>query len=82
MDYTWPGNVRELENAIERSVLLSEGENISVSALPPAVREKMVSASPGTGLKTGISADDLSIKKGSKGYGGRADKEGTGKVSR
>ena len=66
MDYTWPGNVRELENAIERSVLLSEGENISVSALPPAVREKMVSASPGTGLKTGISADDLSIKKAAR----------------
>ncbi len=66
MDYTWPGNVRELENAIERSVLLSEGENITVSALPPAVRGKVVSASPGTGLKTGISADNLSIKKASR----------------
>ena len=66
MDYTWPGNVRELENAIERSVLLSEGENISVSALPPAVRGKMVTASPGTVLKSGISADNLSIKKAAR----------------
>ncbi|MBI4746128.1 MAG: sigma-54-dependent Fis family transcriptional regulator [Deltaproteobacteria bacterium] len=66
MDYTWPGNVRELENAIERSVLLSEGENITVSALPPAVRGKMVSASPGTGLKTGIPSDNLSIKKAAR----------------
>ncbi|MBF8251527.1 MAG: histidine kinase [Deltaproteobacteria bacterium] len=66
MDYSWPGNVRELENAIERSVLLSEGENITVSALPPAVRGKMVSASPGTGLKTGIPADNLSIKKAAR----------------
>ena len=66
MDYTWPGNVRELENAIERSVLLSEGENITVSALPPAVRGKVVSASPETILKTGISADNLSIKKASR----------------
>ena len=66
MDYSWPGNVRELENAIERSVLLSEGENITVSALPPAVRGKVVSASPETILKTGISADNLSIKKASR----------------
>lgn len=66
MDYTWPGNVRELENAIERSVLLSEGENISVSALPPAVLGKLVSASPGTGLKTGLPSDNLSIKKAAR----------------
>ncbi len=66
MDYTWPGNVRELENAIERSVLLSEGENIAVSALPPAVLGKMVSASPGTGLKTGLPSDNLSIKKAAR----------------
>ena len=26
--YPWPGNVRELRNAIERAVLLSEGERV------------------------------------------------------
>ncbi|UFH49993.1 sigma-54-dependent transcriptional regulator [Pseudomonas sp. KNUC1026] len=31
--YSWPGNVRELENAIERSVILSEGEEISSDLL-------------------------------------------------
>jgi two-component system response regulator AtoC len=66
MDYPWPGNVREMENAIERSVLLAEGENITVSALPPAVREKMGSASPGTALKKGIYSDSLSIKKAAR----------------
>jgi two-component system response regulator AtoC len=66
MDYPWPGNVREMENAIERSVLLAEGENINVSALPPAVREKMVSASLGTALKKGIYSDSLSIKKAAR----------------
>jgi formate hydrogenlyase transcriptional activator len=29
-DYDWPGNVRELENVIERAVILSEGETLSV----------------------------------------------------
>jgi len=31
--YTWPGNVRELENAIERSVILSESSEISAELL-------------------------------------------------
>ncbi|WPB79435.1 sigma-54 dependent transcriptional regulator [Archangium violaceum] len=32
--YAWPGNVRELENAMERSVLLAEGELILPENLP------------------------------------------------
>ncbi len=30
----WPGNVRELENTVQRLVLMSEGETITVSDLP------------------------------------------------
>ena len=37
--HDWPGNVRELRNAIERAVLLAEGETIEPVDLPPAVRE-------------------------------------------
>ena len=28
--YSWPGNVRELEHAIERGVILSEGNHLSL----------------------------------------------------
>jgi transcriptional regulator with GAF, ATPase, and Fis domain len=36
--YSWPGNVRELQHAIERLVLLSAGDIISVDDLPDELR--------------------------------------------
>jgi transcriptional regulator with PAS, ATPase and Fis domain len=39
LEYSWPGNVRELENAIERAVLLAEGQpRIDLQDLPPEIR--------------------------------------------
>jgi len=38
--YAWPGNVRELENALERAVILSEGETIDITALPERITER------------------------------------------
>ncbi|HPU85783.1 MAG TPA: sigma-54 dependent transcriptional regulator [Candidatus Latescibacteria bacterium] len=35
--YTWPGNVRELEHAIERALLLSDGDVLLPEDLPPEV---------------------------------------------
>jgi len=34
LDYSWPGNVRQLESAIERAMLLCEGDRIMPSDLP------------------------------------------------
>jgi DNA-binding NtrC family response regulator len=37
--YDWPGNVRELSNAVERCVVLTEGDPIDVMDLPEEVRD-------------------------------------------
>jgi len=37
--YSWPGNVRELKNAVQTSVLLVEGNELTPEYLPPRIRE-------------------------------------------
>jgi DNA-binding NtrC family response regulator len=39
-EYNWPGNVRELENALERSIILTPGEEIDTDSLPERVTER------------------------------------------
>ena len=38
MSYHWPGNVREIENAIERAVLVCDGNVIHAHDLPPSLQ--------------------------------------------
>ena len=40
-EYTWPGNVRELENALERAIILTPGDEIAPSALPERVTTRV-----------------------------------------
>jgi DNA-binding NtrC family response regulator len=40
MNYAWPGNVRQVESAIERAILLCEGDAIDVEDLPVEIRQE------------------------------------------
>ncbi len=37
--HSWPGNIRELKNVIERALILSEGERVTLAELPRALSE-------------------------------------------
>jgi len=55
--YAWPGNVRELENVIERAVVLTTRDRITVADLPPAL------SAAGPGPAVGDLAGPLSLKE-------------------
>ncbi|MEZ4471015.1 MAG: sigma-54 dependent transcriptional regulator [bacterium] len=57
MQHDWPGNVRELENAIERSIVMAEGDVIGEADLPDRIREA------GDRIRQTLASDELSIKK-------------------
>ncbi len=73
LSYSWPGNVRELQNAIERAVVFSEGDELTRDSLPesiraalaagsgiPATSDRNLSIAIGTPLKE---VEDLMIRK-------------------
>jgi two-component system response regulator HydG len=37
IQHSWPGNVREIENIMERMVIMSKGDTITLDDLPPAL---------------------------------------------
>src|SRR5947199_1837017 len=61
MDYSWPGNVRQLESAIERAILLFEGDLITLDDMPLEVRQESRPVSEGAFKlpPEGISFEDV-----------------------
>ena len=47
IDHPWPGNVRELEHAVERGLLLAQGDAITLADLPPEVARPAQEAAAG-----------------------------------
>ncbi|MCA9619640.1 MAG: sigma-54-dependent Fis family transcriptional regulator, partial [Myxococcales bacterium] len=58
--YAWPGNVRELENLVERAIVLTETDRITLDTLP----EKLFDAHDP--VNTVLRSGELSIKKTSR----------------
>jgi Nif-specific regulatory protein len=56
VSYHWPGNVREMENALERAVLMCEGQVIHAHHLPPSLQTAEAS-----GTVTRVSLNDAII---------------------
>ncbi|MBS1961035.1 MAG: sigma-54-dependent Fis family transcriptional regulator [Bdellovibrionales bacterium] len=52
--YRWPGNFRQLENAIERMVLLSDSETLTVRDLPEEIAREIDAASGAGGTEAGL----------------------------
>ncbi|MBL4799231.1 MAG: sigma-54-dependent Fis family transcriptional regulator [Oleispira sp.] len=69
LQYQWPGNVRELENAIERAVILADGDDITVENMaidvspdqfvPQALKENLLE--PKASSSTETNQGDLSL---------------------
>jgi Nif-specific regulatory protein len=60
MSYHWPGNVRELENAMERAVLLCDGNVIYGHHLPPTLQTAEAS---GTAVRVSLAEAVASYEK-------------------
>jgi DNA-binding NtrC family response regulator len=45
--FAWPGNVRELRNVVERAIVIGEGNEVNVAALPFSLSELISAAGKG-----------------------------------
>lgn len=44
VDHDWPGNVRELENTIERMIILSDGDTLTIADVPASIVNRSLKA--------------------------------------
>ncbi|MBI4567442.1 MAG: sigma 54-interacting transcriptional regulator [Planctomycetes bacterium] len=59
--FPWPGNVRELRNAVERALIVSEGERIGAEHLPAEIAGKAGGAAGDADLYRALSRGPISL---------------------
>lgn len=57
--HAWPGNIRELRNAIERAVILSQGDEITLDDLPDRLSSANAADGPAVALGGLVALDQL-----------------------
>lgn len=78
LTYSWPGNVRELRNYIERAVVMSKGDKITLRELPTEVRESLNGDENGRMSAARIVKSEMTIEEAEKQMIIRALKETNG----
>jgi two-component system, NtrC family, response regulator HydG len=63
VDYAWPGNVRELENVIERTIVLSDGDEIGVQDLPIDIPDTSADLGQVSGAPAGEDDGDIPLTR-------------------
>ncbi|OGS33350.1 MAG: hypothetical protein A2293_08740 [Elusimicrobia bacterium RIFOXYB2_FULL_49_7] len=63
LKYDWPGNVRELRNVLERALILSQGQTISVAHFPGLELHRRTVASDPSSEGTLDSLENIHIRK-------------------
>lgn len=58
-DYHWPGNVRELQNYVERSVIMADGDELTLELLPEAISGKKRNPAFASNLSGNIDFESL-----------------------
>ena len=61
LSYAWPGNVRALRHAVERAVILAEGDSISELDLQLSAADAVKVAQGAQA--TDVDADDLNLER-------------------
>jgi two-component system response regulator AtoC len=62
--YPWPGNVRELKNVVQRAVLMSKGEELTLDVIPERIKHAAAMEAPGSESQTAPTILPPSIRLG------------------
>ncbi|MBP2644041.1 MAG: norR 9 [Firmicutes bacterium] len=60
-EYSWPGNVRELENVIERMMVITPENELSLTSVPNSILQEPVQLKTGKSLKEAVAHTEKAL---------------------